>query len=85
MQPCAEVWVFHLSTLCWKELKLKGAPSARHSHAAAFDPKSFGLFVFGGQSAEGEVLKDCHVLRSSESVPCSEVQGLGASRVSRVG
>ncbi|KAL8269814.1 hypothetical protein Esti_006261 [Eimeria stiedai] len=64
-RPSNEAWALDIKSLTWKELKLKGNPDARSSHAAVFSEKHSALYVFGGQNADGTVLQDGYVLKGS--------------------
>ncbi|KAL8432081.1 hypothetical protein ACSSS7_004884 [Eimeria intestinalis] len=64
-RPSNEAWALDIKSLAWKELKLKGSPEARSSHAAVFFEKESALYIFGGQIADGSVLQDAYVLRGT--------------------
>ncbi|OEH74514.1 kelch motif domain-containing [Cyclospora cayetanensis] len=61
----SEAWAFDLNKSSWQELKLKSRPEARYSHAAVFCEKTNGLYLFGGQKADGTVIQDAHVLKGT--------------------
>lgn len=61
----AEAWAFDLKNSSWKELSLKKGPEPRHAHAAVFHEKTSALYVFGGQMADGTVLRDAYALKGS--------------------
>ncbi|KAL8451517.1 hypothetical protein Emed_001966 [Eimeria media] len=63
--PSNEAWALDIKSLSWKELKLKGSPEARSSHAAVFSEKHCALYIFGGQTADGSVLQDAYVLKGT--------------------
>ncbi|KAL8450344.1 hypothetical protein Emag_003190 [Eimeria magna] len=63
--PSNEAWALDIKSLTWKELKFKGNPEARSSHAAVFSEKHCALYIFGGQMADGSVLQDAYVLKGT--------------------
>eukprot|EP00898_Chlorokybus_atmophyticus_P005213 jgi/Chlat1/5693/Chrsp38S05540 len=58
-----EVVAIDMETMEWKRLPTSGAiPPARDGHAAAHDPDTNRLYVFGGRSNERKRLNDLHYL-----------------------
>ena len=60
--PLGDVWALDLAGGEWRELQPAGpAPEARRGHAAAFDPATGRMLVFGGSGLAGD-LADCWAL-----------------------
>ena len=57
--PLNETWMYDRDKNAWTDLKPSGnLPSARRNTAAAYDPGTNKIVIFGGLGADGDVLDD---------------------------
>jgi len=56
-----ETWWF-IRRVGWVPLDTSTPPAARRGHAAVIEPGTSRMFVFGGETADGVLLNDLHVL-----------------------
>lgn len=84
--PLGDVFTLALDTLVWTERKPAGAPKPRLFHAAALDPKSGKLYVYGGGGAnafQGPFYGDLWELSGDRST-WKELSSSGALPASRI-
>jgi len=50
----SETWAFDLANRTWTDMRPASGPSPRSGHAAAYDPESGRVIIYGGRTAAGQ-------------------------------
>jgi hypothetical protein len=77
-----DTWIYDLDAKTWRRVNTSTAPSARHSHAAAYDAASRRWFIFGGQATG--VFGDVWAF-DTQSETWQEIRTAGAGPAARYG